>query len=264
MKARTTVVVFGLAWMCAAWAATPPAAVAANESGGASAEPDAGGLGRCPAPLGSLAVAEDLNQLWLSQTGQRHKLQSAAPLLRTLAEQSHCFTYVAPVRPGGTATPPADYTVAPAVHFSEHGTNKLGSMALGMLGTIGSAVANSAKTQDAATHLLVTDNRAAQLLAAIDGTASAHNWDLGPVGTVLGDGKSGLGDYAGTAEGKLLTAAFVDAFNQLVQTVRTAQTASEAAPVGAAAPSLSAASGPASAGATADGRPGPGAAVTAQ
>jgi hypothetical protein len=78
------------------------------------------------------------------------------------------------------------------------------------------------KSNEAATTLLLTDNRSGVQLAAAVG--SAKNYDFSLFGGMFGgDAGGALGGYTSTPEGKILTAAFMDSYNQLVRAVRNYQ-----------------------------------------
>jgi len=81
------------------------------------------------------------------------------------------------------------------------------------------AVAGGLKSNEASTTLLLIDNRSGVQLAAAVG--SAKNFDFNLFGGMFGSGVGGgLGGYTDTPEGKILTAAFMDSYNQLVRAVR--------------------------------------------
>jgi hypothetical protein len=85
-----------------------------------------------------------------------------------------------------------------------------------------SLAAAGAKSNSASTTLLLTDNRSGVQLAAAQG--SAKNWDIGGFGALGGwYGGGGIGGYSTTPEGKIITAAFLDSYNQMVTSVRTYQ-----------------------------------------
>jgi hypothetical protein len=67
--------------------------------------------------------------------------------------------------------------------------------------------------------LTLIDNRSGVQLAAAEG--SSAKTDFGMWGNVFGGGSgAGLGGYTNTAEGKVITAAFADAYNQLVKAAK--------------------------------------------
>ena len=67
--------------------------------------------------------------------------------------------------------------------------------------------------------LTLVDNRSGVQVSASEGSASKT--DFGAFGSVFGgSGAAGLGGYTNTAEGKIISAAFMDAFNQMVISLR--------------------------------------------
>ena len=118
----------------------------------------------------------------------------------------------------------ADYTMSPSINFSQKGTGGAGG-ALGPVessaGTVG-AVASGLKANEASTTLIMTDNRSGVQLAAAEG--SSKNYDFNLFGGMFGSGLGGsAGGYTNTPEGKIITAAFLDSYNQLVKAVRNYQ-----------------------------------------
>ena len=65
----------------------------------------------------------------------------------------------------------------------------------------------------------IHDNRSGVQLAAAQG--NAKNFDFNLFGGIFGGGLGGgAGGFTNTPEGKIITAAFMDSYNQLVQAVR--------------------------------------------
>ena len=168
-------------------------------------------------------------------------MQSTVPLLRMIVQQSNCFVVVERGKAfasmqteralsdsgelrkknkiGKGQMVAADYTMTPSISFSQKGTAGLGAMAGGLLGPIGAIVGGSVKSNEASTMLLMTDNRSGVQLAAAEG--SAKNWDFGAVGGLFGGaGGAGASGFSNTPQGKVLAAAFMDSYNQLVKSVR--------------------------------------------
>ena len=112
----------------------------------------------------------------------------------------------------------ADYTVTPSISFSARGTGGVGALVGGMLGSVGSIIGGSLKSNEASTMLLLTDNRSGIQLAAAEG--SAKNWDYGAMGAMFGGAFGGASGFSNTPQGKVLTASFMDSYNQLVKAVR--------------------------------------------
>jgi len=210
-------------------------------AGGASSEGANSALERCDQALGTIGVVEDQNAAWYS-TLRSYKLGSTVPVLRMMIQQSNCFVVVergaamqnmnierqlqksGEMREGsnmgGGQMVAADYTMSPSIQFSQN-TGGLGaalgglSRSLGVLSSLGGAI----KTNEAATTLIMIDNRSGVQLAAAEGTAK--NTDFGLFGSSFGwAGGAAAGGYSSTPEGKIIIAAFADSYNQLVKAVR--------------------------------------------
>ena len=206
-------------------------------------------LEHCTSSLGTLAINEDQAAPWYAYLSQ-YQLPSTVPLLRLIVQQSNCFVIVdrgagfnemmqeralqqsgelrknSKMGPGQMVA--ADYSISPSINFSQQGTGGIGG-ALGFIpyaGGVLSAVAGSAHSNEASTTLLLIDNRSGVQLGASQG--SAKNWDIGAVGGILGWGGAGfgggaLGGYSSTPEGKIVAAAFMDSYNQMVRGLRNYQ-----------------------------------------
>lgn len=216
--------------------------VATGSAGGATSTNANAQLERCDASLGTLAVVEDQTAPWFYQLSN-YKLTSTVPVIRLLVQQSNCFVVVergramnnmmqeralqqsGELRSNSSMGPgqmvAADYTMNPSITFSQNDAGGMGaalggfSRGLGLLG----AVAGSLKFKEASTMLTLVDNRSGVQLAAAEGSSSKT--DFGAWGGLFGGaGGGGLGGYTNTAEGKVITAAFADAYNQLVKSVK--------------------------------------------
>jgi len=220
--------------------------VATGSAGGAVAEGASSQLERCAEPLGTVAVVEDQSQGWYT-TLQEYKLGSTVPVLRMMIQQSNCFVVVERGRAMGNMMQEralqesgemrrgsrfgkgqmvaADYSMSPSITFSKKGTSGVGGGLAGLFGSAGrvvGAVAGGLKTNEASTTLLLTDNRSGVQLAAAVG--SAQNVDFSVGAAIAGyHGGGGLGGYTDTPEGKIITAAFMDSYNQLVRATRNYQ-----------------------------------------
>lgn len=241
---------------CAATAPTlgdPSAKTAATGSaGGANAQNANRQLERCDKTLGTLTIVEEANQPWLYQFTQEYHMQSTVPMLRMIIQQSNCFAVVERGRAfhnmqeeralmqsgelrktsnlGKGQMVAADYTVTPSISFSARGTGGVGALVGGMLGSVGSIIGGSMKSNEASTMLLLTDNRSGIQLAAAEG--SAKNWDFGAAGALWGSAFGGASGFTNTPQGKVLAAAFMDSYNQLVKAARNYQAQSVAGGLG--------------------------------
>lgn len=208
-------------------------------AGGASAENDNKQLEKCTETLGTLAIDEDTSAPWY-MTLREYQLGSTVPVLRLMIQQSNCFVIVErgkamnnmmrerefargeESRAGSNFQKgqmvAADYTMSPSIHFSGKtggGGGGLGGFGGGVLGL----VAGSISKNEASTTLLLIDNRSGVQISAAEGTAG--NYDFGIFGAAFGGSLGGgAGGYAKTPQGKVITAAFADSFNQMVKALR--------------------------------------------
>ncbi|MGL5003311.1 MAG: CsgG/HfaB family protein, partial [Casimicrobium sp.] len=216
---------------------------ATGSAGGASAQNVNSVLGRCDRPAGTIALGEDQNLEWYRQYVERYRLSSTTPVLRLLIQHSNCFIVVERGRAmanmqqeralqnsgelrnnsnfGKGQMVSADYSLTPEVLISARGTSGLGG-ALGGLGrTAGiiGAIAGGIQTNEAAVMLTLVDNRSGVQVAAAEGSSSNTDFSLGAV--VLGSsGAGGAGGYTNTPQGKVVTAAFTDAYNNIINAVK--------------------------------------------
>ena len=197
-------------------------------------------LASCDETLGTLAVQEDQRAPWYSEL-RRYNLGSTVPVLRLMIQQSNCFVIVerggamqnmmrertleqsGETREGSNfgkgQMVAADYTMSPAIQFSgKTGGARAGIGGPGVLGVIG-AVAGSMSTNEASTTLLLIDNRSSVQISAAEG--SAKNFDFGFFGAAFTGGLAGGGGgYSNTPQGKVVTAAFADSYNQMVTALK--------------------------------------------
>ncbi|WBS02859.1 peptidoglycan-binding protein [Pseudoduganella sp. SL102] len=215
---------------------------ASGSAAGATASNANPQLEKCDRALGTLSVVEDQHAPWyLALT--RYKLGSTVPVLRKLIQQSNCFVIVerglamqnlmferdvnasGEMRGGSKfgkgQMVAADYTISPTITFSQKGTQGMGGAlgGFGLIGSVAGLVAGGFKANEASTTLLMIDNRSGVQLAAAEG--SAKNFDFSLFGGAFGGGGvAGGGGWSKTPEGKILIAAFMDSYNQLVRATR--------------------------------------------
>jgi curli biogenesis system outer membrane secretion channel CsgG len=216
--------------------------VATGSAAGGYSENANSQLEHCAEPLGTLAVNEDHTANWYSWLG-RYGIQSTIPLLRLFSQQSNCFVVVergaglhslqrerALQRSGELRKHSnfgkgqlvaADYTVTPTLIFSAHDTQGLGGTIGGLFGSVGALIGSNLKFNDAQSMLTLVDNRSGVQVAAAEG--SADSMDIGGMmsmfETGLGVG-TGARAYSKTPEGKVIAAAMMDAFNNLVRATK--------------------------------------------
>jgi curli production assembly/transport component CsgG len=201
------------------------------------------GLEHCDKPMGALAVVEPQNQV--TQSLAHYGLQSPTGLLRMMVQQSNCFLVVergmgmqnmmqeralaesgelrSGSNMGGGQMISADFVLTPSVVFSENDAGGLGGALGGLVGgtkgrVIG-AVAGGVKFKEAQTSMLVTDSRSGLQVAAAEGSARKADLRLG-AGVLHAGHVGGLGGYVNTNEGKMISASYMDNYNNVVRAIR--------------------------------------------
>ena len=115
----------------------------------------------------------------------------------------------------------ADYTMSPSIEFSEN-TGGLGGAVGGFIrkrAPVLGGVAGKLKRKEAATTLLLIDNRSGVQVSASVGQAKKFNFGVG-LGGFSRSGAGVLGGYTKTPEGKIIVAAFADSYNNMVKVLR--------------------------------------------
>lgn len=222
------------------WAAGPASAQYGMDKGQPknALTPD---LPHCDRPLGTAAVREPENRWWLS-----YNLSSPETLLKLFASRSGCLRMVD--RNGGLAmhneeeslaqsgelrrgsnvgrgqVASADYFLVPDIanSNSDSGGNNIGAAAGSFLPGGWGALAGSLKTKRSEAQVLITltDARTTEQLYVAEGAARKTDISFGAGGA--GGGWSGFaalagGGYSNTDIGKVITAAYFNAFVDLVR-----------------------------------------------
>jgi len=203
-------------------------------------------LERCESPLGTVSLVENQTAGWYTILTGEYKLPPTANLLRLLVQQSNCFVVVERSAAGMRAMNrerelmdsgearrgsnfgkgqmvASDYALSPEIVFSNNDAGGIGGVLGGLVGGgRGRAVAAlgaSTQTKEANAMLTLVDNRSGVQVAASEGSASKT--DLNLFGGLFGNrGGANLGGYTNTPQGKVIAAAFMDAFNQMVVSLR--------------------------------------------
>ena len=210
-----------------------------GSAGGASTQNANNQLEKCSEPLGTLSVFEDTSLPWWQVYFNRMpNLGSTTPVIRLMVQQSGCFVVVergavmaaikaerelmgaGETRAGSNfgkgQMVAANYTISPSAQFAEKGTGGIGAIAGALFGGIGTAIAGGMQKNEAATTLLLIDNRSGVQISAAVGNAANYDFALG--GALFGGSAGGAGGaFSNTPEGKIVTAAFADSFNQMVK-----------------------------------------------
>lgn len=216
--------------------ASSPVSGSASAEGTANAAP---ALEKCEKPFGTLAVVQPQDQI--SAALQRFNLPPPNSLLRLMIQQSNCFQVVergvgmqnlmqeralaqggqlqAGSNVGRGQMVNADFLLTPEVNFSEGnaggaGIGAIGGM-FGVFGAVAGAIASGIKFKQASTTLLLSDARSGLQIAAAEGSNEKADW---AAGGFLGG--VGAGAYTNTAEGKVVAAALLDNYNNIVRSIK--------------------------------------------
>lgn len=220
--------------------------VATGSAAGAASTNSNSALEKCAAPLGTVSLVENQSAGWYTVLTGEYRLPPTANLLRLLIQQSNCFVVVERSAAGMNAINreralqnsgemragssfgkgqmvSSDYGLSPEIVFSDGNTGGMG-VALGGLigggaGRALAAVGGNTRTKEASALLTMIDNRSGVQIAASEGSASKT--DIGGFGALFGGSAAGgLSGYSNTPQGKVVAAAFMDAFNQMVISLR--------------------------------------------
>ena len=220
--------------------------VATGSAAGAATSGESGALEKCASPLGTVSLVENQSAGWYTILTGEYKLPPTSNLLRLLVQQSNCFVVVergaAGMRAmnrerdlmksgemrqgsnfGGGQMVASDYGLSPEIVFSTDNAGGIGGVLGGLIGggrgRALAALGGGLQTRQASAMLTLVDNRSGVQVAASEGSASKSDLNLfgGLVGT---SGAGGLGGYTSTPQGKVISAAFMDAFNQMVRSLR--------------------------------------------
>lgn len=223
--------------------------VATGSAAGSASANTSSQLERCESPLGTVSLVENVNAGWYTVLTGQYKLPPTANLLRLLVQQSNCFVVVERGAAGMGAMQreraimqsgemragsnfgrgqmvASDYALSPEIVFSNSDAGGIGGTLGGLVGgnrgRALAAIGGNMQTKEAAAMLTLVDNRSGVQVAASEGSASKT--DFGAFGSVFGSRAGGaLGGYSNTAQGKVISAAFMDAFNQMVLSLRNYQ-----------------------------------------
>ena len=220
--------------------------VATGAAAGDASANASSSLEKCPTPLGTVSLIENQSAGWYTILRNEYKLPPTANLLRLLIQQSNCFVVVergaagmnamtreralmqsGEMRQGSNFSQgqmvASDYGLSPEIVFQNNNAGgasaSLGGLVGGRAGGLLAVIGGSLNTKEASALLTLIDNRSGVQVAASEGSASKT--DFGAMGQLMGgSGGARMGGYSNTAEGKVIAAAFMDAFNQMVRSLR--------------------------------------------
>jgi len=221
--------------------------VATGSAAGAASVDANSELEHCDSALGTISLVENENAGWYTILRDQYKLPPTAQLLRLMIQQSNCFIVVergaAGMRAmereralmgsgemrggsnmGGGQVVASDYSLQPEIVFSQSDTGGVGGALGGRSrgGNILGAILANTQTREASAMLMMVDNRSGVQISASEGSASKTDW--GGFGSLFGSrAGASLGAYQRTPQGKVIAAAFMDAYNQMVVALRNYQ-----------------------------------------
>jgi hypothetical protein len=208
-----------------------------------SAGPDGGagikGLETCENPLAAVAVVEPQDHVMQALTSYR--LGSPTGLIRMMIQQSNCFIVVErgvamqnamqeralaargelrqDSNVGGGQMMTADFILTPAIVFSENNAGAVGSTVAGLFGRRAATVAGNLSFKEAQTSMLLADARTTVQVASAEGSTRKADLRVGS-GIFTGVAAGAAGGYGSTNEGKIIAAALLDNYNNIVKVVR--------------------------------------------
>lgn len=216
-----------------------------GSAGGSSSVNANSALKHCSKPLGTLMINDGRDEDWYSSFRQNTQINDVEPMIRLMIQQSNCFVvsssgntqisnklqkYREKARNSGEMRSGsktqkgqvvvADYFLDPTILFANSDAGALGGVVGAAFGSLAGAAAGAVMTKSHTTvNLTLIDYRSEVQIAASEGSASTNDFAAG-VGALFGGVvPAGLGGYTKTPGGKAVVAAFVDAYNQLVDAV---------------------------------------------
>jgi hypothetical protein len=220
---------------------------ASGSAGGSTSVNANSGLQRCDAPLGTLAVDDGRDKEWWGSFGRETQVTSIEPLIRLAVQQSNCFVITSignarteskisgitdkqrnsgEFRAGSKQQKgqrvAADYYLEPAVIIDNESTGQLVGSLGGLLGSRNrnlATLAGGLESKASVVTMTLLDIRSGVQIAISEGNATATNY--GAALGVFGPSAGGtLGGFSRTPAGKATVAAFTDAYNNMVISLR--------------------------------------------
>jgi hypothetical protein len=220
---------------------------ASGSAGGSTSVGANASLQRCDSPLGTLAVDDGRGKEWYASFGRETQVTTIEPLIRLAVQQSNCFVITSignnrteskissitdkqrnsgEFRAGSKQQKgqrvAADYYLEPAVIIDNESTGQLAGALGGLLGSRNrnlGVLAGSLESKSSVVTMTLLDIRSGVQIAISEGNSTATNYGaaLGAFGPSAG---GSLGGFSRTPAGKATVAAFTDAYNNMVISLR--------------------------------------------
>ena len=113
----------------------------------------------------------------------------------------------------------ADYYMEPAIIIDNDSTGQLAAGVGSLFGGVGALVVGAMQSKASVVTLTMFDIRSGVQLSISEGNATATNFGAA-MGAFGGGAAGGLGGFSRTPEGKATVAAFMDAYNNMVVSLR--------------------------------------------
>ena len=222
---------------------TAPTA-ATGAAGGATSVNANPTLERCDAPLGTLAVDDGRGKDWYASFGAATKITTIEPLIRLAVQQSNCFVITSignnrteskmsaitdkqrnsgEFRAGSKQQKgqrvAADYYMEPSIIIDNDATGQLAAGVGGLFGNVGTLIGGAMQSKASVVTLSMFDIRSGVQISISEGNSTATNFGAA-LGAFGGGGGGGLGGFSRSPEGKATVAAFMDAYNNMVISLR--------------------------------------------
>lgn len=215
-----------------------------GSAGGAASVDASSSLERCDQTLGTLAVDDGRAANWYGRFGSATKVTSVEPLIRLAVQQSNCFVitsignlrsdsrlsritdiqrnsgeYRAGSKQQKGQRVAADYYLEPQIIIDDSSLGKVGGAVGGLFNSAVGALAGALEMKSSVVTLTLMDIRSAVQVSISEGSSTSSNY--GAAIGAFGGGKAGaLGGFANTPEGKATVAAFLDAYNGMVRSLK--------------------------------------------
>jgi hypothetical protein len=213
---------------------------ATGAAGGSTSVGANSGLQRCAAPMGTLAVDDGREKDWWGSYGQASGVTTIEPLIRLAVQQSNCFVITSignnrteskisaitdkqrdsgEFRAGSKQQKgqrvAADYYLEPQFIIDNDSTGKVVGGLGGLFGGVVGAIAGNMESKVSVVTLTMYDIRSGVQISISEGNATATNYGAA-FGALGGGAAAGLGGFSRTPAGKASVAAFIDAYNNMV------------------------------------------------
>lgn len=202
-------------------------------------------LERCDGPLGTLSLVENQQSTWYAVLRDEYRLPPTSNLLRLMVQQSNCFVVVERSAAGMRAMErereladsgntrsrsnmgrgqmvASDYALSPEILFSNNNASGFGGAVASLIGSKNPLLGRAAgglQTKEATAMLTLVDNRSGVQVAVSEGSAAKTDFNINSLVRGSGSAASG-GGYTNTEQGKVIAAAFADAYNNMVRAAR--------------------------------------------